>query len=94
MEANLDGDHSLAPRNSLRRSAALYLLTLKEPSGSDIIADFCDASFYKTHPLYKKDPKALQIIAYFDEVEVCNPLGSHASVQKLGEVISFQACKQ
>ena len=30
MEADLDGDHSLAPRNSLRRSAALYLLTLKE----------------------------------------------------------------
>lgn len=28
-------------------------------------------------------PPALQIILYTDEIEICNPLGSHASVNKL-----------
>lgn len=41
------------------------------------IEDFCDGATFKNHPLFKEDPEALQIIAYFDELEVCNPLGSH-----------------
>ena len=43
----------------------------------DLIEDFCDGSVFKNHPLFSKDPYALQIIGYFDELEVCNPLGSH-----------------
>ena len=61
-----------------------------QPSG--YITDFCDASFYKSHPLYTTNPTALQIIAYFDEVEVCNPLGSHAGVQKLGKSFYKMPC--
>ena len=53
-----------------------------QPPG--FLADYCDGSCYKSHPLYRKDTTALQIIAYFDEVEVCNPLGSHAGVHKIG----------
>lgn len=30
-------------------------------------------------------PETLQIIAYFDEIEVCNPLGSRSGVHKLGK---------
>lgn len=40
------------------------------------------------HPLFSCDPHALQIIAYYDELEVVNPLGSHVKVHKLG-VLSF-----
>ena len=49
------------------------------------LEDFCDGSAFKAHPIFSVDPAALQIIAYFDEVEVCNPLGSHASVHKVGK---------
>ena len=59
-----------------------------QPPGSEIVLDFCDGSFFKSHPLYSTHPTALQLIAYFDEVEVCNPLGSHAGVQKLGYSIA------
>ena len=48
------------------------------------LVDFCDGSVYKNHPLFVTNPLALQIIAYFDELEVCNPLGSAAKVHKVG----------
>ena len=48
------------------------------------IEDFCDGELFKSHALFSKDPKALQIIAYYDELEVCNPLGSHVKTHKLG----------
>ena len=50
-----------------------------------VLEDFCDGSAFKTHPIFSVDTTALQIIAYFDEVEVCNPLGSHATVHKVGK---------
>ena len=47
------------------------------------IEDFCDGERFKNHP---KDLSALQIIAFYDEVEICNPLGSHVKQHKLGIV--------
>ena len=29
---------------------------------------------------FSQDPHALQIIAYYDEVELCNPLGTHVNL--------------
>ncbi len=48
--------------------------------------DFCDEELFKQHPLFSRDTSALQIIAYYDEVELCNPLGSHVKKHKLGIV--------
>lgn len=39
------------------------------------------------HPLFRQNPHALQIIAYFDELEVCNPLGGQAEIHKLGKFL-------
>ena len=50
------------------------------------LRDFCDGELFKTHPLFSTDLFALQIIAYFDELEVCNPLGTHIKRHKLGIV--------
>lgn len=50
------------------------------------IEDFCDGSIFREHPIFSTDPNALQIIAYYDEVEMCNPLGSHVKKHKLGIV--------
>ena len=38
---------------------------------------------YHDHPLFSSDPTALQIIGYYDDIEVCNPLGSSAKKHKL-----------
>lgn len=51
-----------------------------------LIEDFCDGSVFKKHPLFMQDPHALQIVAYYDELELCNPLGSHVKKHKLGIV--------
>ena len=48
--------------------------------------DFCDGALYENHPIFSTDPLALQIIAYYDEVELCNPLGTHIKRHKLGMV--------
>ena len=48
----------------------------------ELLADYCDATAYKSHPLFSDDCQALQIMAYYDDVEVCNPLGSRAKKRK------------
>ena len=49
-----------------------------------LLADFCDGAIFKSHPLFLSDHKVLQIMVYYDDVEVCNPLGSRAKKHKLG----------
>lgn len=51
-----------------------------------LLEDFCDAELVKSHPVLSK-PQSLQIIAYFDELEVCNPLGTHTKKHKLGIIL-------
>ena len=46
--------------------------------------DYCDGELYKSCELFQNDPHALQLFLYYDDVEVCNPLGSAATVHKLG----------
>ena len=50
------------------------------------IEDICDGSVFHAHPLFSTQPSALQIIAYYNEVEMCNPIGSHIKKHKLGVV--------
>ena len=49
-----------------------------------VIQDFCNGSVFNNHQLFSNDPNALQIIAYFDELEVTNPIGSYVHTHKLG----------
>ena len=48
--------------------------------------DFCDGEFFKQHPIFSHHKNALQIILYYDDIEVANPLGSRAGNHKLGKV--------
>ena len=42
---------------------------------------------YKQHPLFSTTrDKTLEIMLYFDELEVCNPLGSKAKLHKVGKL--------
>lgn len=49
-------------------------------------SDFCDGEVYNNHPIFSADSSAIQIVVYYDDVEVANPLGSHRGVHKLGRV--------
>ena len=42
----------------------------------DVLRDFCDGEVYRQHPLFTLHFDALQVLFYYDEVEVFNPLGS------------------
>lgn len=49
--------------------------------------DYCDGTAYKRHQLFSKCPTALQIMLYYDDLEICNPLGSRAKKHKLGTYV-------
>ena len=48
------------------------------------MADYCDGQQYKDHPLFQTDQYALQLFLYYDDIEAVNPLGSSATIHKLG----------
>lgn len=52
------------------------------------LGDYCDGRLYHTTKLFQEDPCALQIQLYYDEVEVCNPIGSKVKKHKLGIKLS------
>ena len=54
----------------------------------NILSDYCDSPKFKNHPLYGSKPNALQLILYFDEAELCNPLGTFRKKHKLGNYIN------
>jgi len=53
----------------------------------DRIKDYCDGKSFSSHPLFSINSTALHVFLYFDELEVCNPLGSKTKTHKLGKVI-------
>ena len=50
---------------------------------SELLKDTRDGTVYKCHPVFSQNHNALQIIPYYDKIEPCNPLGSHAKFHKL-----------
>ena len=54
------------------------------------LGDYCDGSDFLQHRLYSQEQNALQIMLYYDEVEVCNPLGTKVKIHKLGMLIPKQ----
>ena len=50
----------------------------------ELLSDYCDGTIYQSHDLFSTVPSSLEILAYYDDVEVCNPLGSRAKKHKLG----------
>ncbi len=58
-------------------------------SSSDLLGDFCDGSLFKAHDLFSSDPFALQVIPYYDELEIVNPIGTYVKKHKLGCLFFF-----
>ena len=61
-----------------------------------LLADCCGGFSFQEHALYSSQGNALQIFRYFDELEVCNPLGTKVKRHELGELIDLKAhaCNQ
>lgn len=51
---------------------------------SDAYTHFFDGDVYKNNSFFHNNNNAIQLQIFFDEFEVCNPLGSKASVHKIG----------
>lgn len=51
-----------------------------------MLKDYCDGCVFKGHSLFSVHKNGLQILLYFDDIEVVNNLGSHKKVHKLGEL--------
>lgn len=56
---------------------------MREP---DVLKDFCDGHVLNNHRLFSVHRNGLQILFYFDDIEVVNNLGSHKKVHKLGKL--------
>ena len=53
-------------------------------SSDTVMSDVCDGQIFQSHPLFTAYPQALQIILYYDDLEICNPLGSNVKKHKIG----------
>lgn len=48
-----------------------------------LMRDICDGCYIKENPLFRRNPNALQIILYNDDIEIVNPLGTHVKKHKV-----------
>ena len=48
-----------------------------------IMHDVCDGRYILTDPMFRNNPKVLQIILNTDDLEIVNPLGSHIKKHKI-----------
>jgi hypothetical protein len=68
--------NNISVRNEINRSHCTI-----DP---EVLSDYCDGDVFKSHPIFSKHTKSFQILLYYDDVEICNPLGSKKSIHKLG----------
>jgi len=49
-----------------------------------MLQNYYDGQAFKNNALFRGHKDGIQLILYYDEVEVCNPLGSKRKIHKLG----------
>jgi len=52
-------------------------------SGDHVLRDFCDGSFVSQNKIFRAHKDGLQLIFYYDDIEVANLLASKAEMHKL-----------
>lgn len=59
------------------RSKGILAMVLNGPDISqngNVLSDFCNETVFQNHKLFINDPTALQILLYFDNINLSNPL--------------------
>ena len=67
----------------------LYRYVIQIQSGlhrcpGEFLSDVCDGTIFGTNAILRDDEQALQIIGYYDEFTIVNPLSSRAKKHKIG----------
>ena len=62
----------------------LFKIENPHTSTDGLLRDFCDGENHRTHPLFSLKQTSLQIMLYYDDLEICNVLGSRVNKHKLG----------
>ena len=73
--------------NMLPVMQLLQVLSGSHQSPDDILRDVCDGSIFAENAVLCDNDKALQIIGYFDEFTLTNPLMSRSKKYKIGNGI-------
>ena len=69
----------------LRNDDILSAVLKNQPNSNPyLLTNFSDGCYFKQNALFSTNINALQLILYFDEFEVVNPLGSRRGIHKLG----------
>ena len=55
-----------------------------------ILCDYCDGKRFHENGLFSTDLVALQLMLYYDELELCNSLGSRHKKHKIGMLYTKQ----
>ena len=50
----------------------------------NLLIDYYDGNQFRQIALFHSNQYALQLNLYYDELKICNPLGSHHKIHKLG----------
>ena len=54
-----------------------------QQNNSNIMQDVRDGLHYESDPFFQNHPEALTIVAYVDDIEIVNPIGSHTKKHKI-----------
>ena len=73
----------------LQNQDVLHEIENPHNSNDDVLRDVMDGDFFKQHPIFSQDLYVLQILAYYDDLEVANPLGSKSKIHKIGMFCFF-----
>jgi hypothetical protein len=68
----------------LNDPAVLYEVENPHFSQNDEMCDIMDGHFFKTHPVFSVHVNGLQILGYYDDLELVNLVGSAAKKHKVG----------
>ena len=55
-------------------------------SSNGRMRDYCDSKDFNEHPIFSAEPNALQIQLYYDDIDVCNAIGSKSVIHTLGNL--------
>ena len=85
LQALLTNETILAEVNTLMH-LEMVIYRWKEAINKQVRKYYRDGSHFRCHSMFGTDSKALQFFFYYDDIEMCNPLGSHTKTHKLGNL--------
>jgi hypothetical protein len=51
---------------------------------TNLMSDVCDGDMFRSHSLFSSDPQSLQIILYYEDLEIFSALGANVKKHKVG----------